>query len=93
MRSPNYRRFLLFVFLAVVLYITLVTSVFYFESKTPGATIKHFPEAIWYSIVTLTTVGYGDIAPLTAVGKLIASLAMLTGYSIIAVPTGIKIFS
>ena len=47
------------------------------------------PRGIYWTIVTITTVGYGDIAPSTALGQFIASLTMLTGYAIIAVPTGI----
>ena len=47
------------------------------------------PQSIYWAIVTVTTVGYGDVAPLTVVGKMIASLVMLSGFSIIAVPTGI----
>ncbi len=47
------------------------------------------PKGIYWTIVTITTVGYGDIAPVTPLGQFIASLTMLTGYAIIAVPTGI----
>ena len=47
------------------------------------------PRSIYWSIVTLTTVGYGDIAPQTALGQLLASLVMILGYGIIAIPTGI----
>ena len=47
------------------------------------------PQSIYWAIVTLTTVGYGDVTPATVLGKFIASLAMMTGYAIIAVPTGI----
>lgn len=47
------------------------------------------PESIYWAIVTITTVGYGDIAPTTPTGKFIASVIMLIGYAIIAVPTGI----
>ena len=47
------------------------------------------PTSIYWAIVTLTTVGYGDISPKTALGKLLASVVMILGYSIIAVPTGI----
>ncbi len=47
------------------------------------------PQSIYWAIVTVTTVGYGDVAPVTVVGKMIASLVMLSGFSIIAVPTGI----
>ena len=47
------------------------------------------PRSVYWAIVTLTTVGYGDIAPITALGQFIASLIMILGYGIIAVPTGI----
>ncbi len=47
------------------------------------------PASIYWAIVTTTTVGYGDIAPTTALGKVLASIMMITGYVIIAVPTGL----
>lgn len=47
------------------------------------------PTSIYWAIVTVTTVGYGDIAPATALGKMLASLMMILGYAIIAVPTGL----
>jgi voltage-gated potassium channel len=47
------------------------------------------PTSIYWTIVTLTTVGYGDISPATPLGQFIASLVMILGYGIIAVPTGI----
>ena len=57
------------------------------ESDENGFT--SIPESIYWAIVTITTVGYGDMTPATPAGKFIASLIMLIGYSIIAVPTGI----
>lgn len=47
------------------------------------------PQSIYWAIVTITTVGYGDIAPQTVLGKMLASFIMILGYAIIAVPTGI----
>lgn len=47
------------------------------------------PQGIYWSIVTLTTVGYGDISPVTPIEKFIASVLMITGYGIIAIPTGL----
>jgi voltage-gated potassium channel len=47
------------------------------------------PIAIYWAVVTVTTVGYGDIAPVTATGKMLASVMMILGYAIIAVPTGL----
>ena len=47
------------------------------------------PRSVYWAIVTLTTVGYGDIAPATALGQLISSIIMIIGYGVIAIPTGI----
>lgn len=77
------------VFFEVVLLLVLFlgTIMYMVEGEESGFT--SIPQSIYWAIVTVTTVGYGDIAPVTIVGKFIASVAMLTGYSIIAVPTGI----
>jgi len=76
--------FILFVLTAV----TILGSVIYLaEGQTNGFT--SIPQSIYWAIVTITTVGYGDIAPVTPLGKMIASFIMLLGYGIIAVPTGI----
>lgn len=55
----------------------------------PVAGFTNIPISMYWAIVTLTTVGYGDIAPITNLGRLLASLLMVMGYAIIAVPTGI----
>jgi voltage-gated potassium channel len=57
------------------------------EGKESGFT--SIPASIYWTIVTLTTVGYGDISPITPLGQFIASFVMILGYGIIAVPTGI----
>jgi voltage-gated potassium channel len=77
------------IFMLVVLAIVVILgSIMYLvEGVENGFT--NIPESIYWAIVTITTVGYGDIAPATPVGKFIASLIMLIGYGIIAVPTGI----
>jgi voltage-gated potassium channel len=77
------------IFFEIVLLLVLFmgTLMYMVEGEENGFT--SIPQSIYWAIVTITTVGYGDIAPGTVVGKFIASLAMLTGYSIIAVPTGI----
>jgi voltage-gated potassium channel len=57
------------------------------EGEKSGFT--SIPTSIYWAIVTLTTVGYGDIAPQTTLGQILASFIMIVGYGIIAVPTGI----
>jgi voltage-gated potassium channel len=77
------------VFIYFVLIITIIIgSVMYVvEGKQSGFT--SIPASIYWTIVTLTTVGYGDISPVTPLGQFIASFVMILGYGIIAVPTGI----
>ena len=77
------------VFFGVVLTLVLILGslLYLIEGEENGFT--SIPQSIYWAIVTITTVGYGDIAPATVLGKILASIAMLTGYSIIAVPTGI----
>lgn len=76
-------------FFGVVLTLVLILGslLYLIEGEKNGFT--SIPQSVYWAIVTITTVGYGDIAPATVLGKLLASIAMLTGYSIIAVPTGI----
>ena len=57
--------------------------------EEPESGFTSIPQSIYWAIVTLTTVGYGDISPRTGLGQLLAALIMVTGYSILAVPTGI----
>ena len=77
------------VFLTSVLSLVVIMgSIMYLvESEESGFT--SIPRSIYWAIVTITTVGYGDIHPRTDLGQVIASVAMITGYAIIAVPTGI----
>lgn len=77
--------FMMFVFMAAVILGTIVYTVE--NGRNPMFT--SIPRAIYWAIVTITTVGYGDIAPITATGQIIATISMLLGYSVIAVPTGI----
>lgn len=77
------------VFLAVVLTLVTVIGALMYVIEGPRYGFTSIPTSIYWAIVTLTTVGYGDIAPKTPWGKGLASLAMILGYGIIAVPTGI----
>ncbi len=73
---------------AVITLVIIVGSVMYLV-EGPENGFTSIPRSIYWTIVTITTVGYGDIAPRTLVGQALASLLMITGYAIIAVPTGI----
>lgn len=77
------------VFLGAVMAVVLIVGalVYLIEGEDSGFT--SIPQGIYWAIVTMTTVGYGDIAPQTVPGKVLASLIMILGYGIIAVPTGI----
>lgn len=77
------------VFLQTVLVIVLIVGSLMYLIETPEAGFTSIPQSIYWAIVTMTTVGYGDIAPQTVLGKILASLVMILGYGIIAVPTGI----
>ena len=57
------------------------------EGQSNG--FENIPKSIYWAVVTLTTVGYGDVVPVTSLGKFLASIIMILGYGIIAVPTGI----
>jgi voltage-gated potassium channel len=80
-------KILLFLGLVLVLVTLLGTMVYVVEHGDNGFT--SIPQSIYWAIVTVTTVGYGDIVPVTVLGQTIASVIMLIGYAIIAVPTGI----
>ena len=79
------------VFLFGVLTIVSIegTLIYLIEGGEPDTGFTSIPQAMYWGIVTITTVGYGDIAPVTVAGKILASIMMLTGFAIIAVPTGI----
>jgi voltage-gated potassium channel len=75
-------------FLFVSITVTIMGSIMYIV-EGPETGFTSIPRSIYWAIVTLTTVGYGDIAPQTVIGQTIASFVMLLGYAVIAVPTGI----
>ncbi|WP_109298995.1 ion transporter [Aquimarina sp. AU474] len=80
-------KILVFLFAVVVLCIIMGTVMYIIEGEESG--FKSIPISVYWCIVTLTTVGYGDIAPVTPLGQFLAAIIMIMGYGIIAVPTGI----
>lgn len=82
-------KILVFVFGVMTLVCVEGTVMYLLEGHSEGTGFTSIPQSIYWGIVTITTVGYGDIAPVTVLGKIMASIIMLTGFAIIAVPTGI----
>jgi voltage-gated potassium channel len=89
LRSMYAARRKVLVFFTVVLVICVIFGSLMFLVEGPDNGFTSIPRSIYWTIVTITTVGYGDITPQTVFGQIIATMAMLTGYSIIAIPTGI----
>lgn len=83
----SYRKIMLFMLFIILTVIIIGSFMYIVESKTPG--FESIPNSIYWAVVTITTVGYGDVSPATPLGKFLSILVMLCGYSIIAVPTGI----
>ena len=81
------RKISIFILFVITMVVILGSVIYLVEGRTNGFT--SIPQSVYWAIVTITTVGYGDIAPVTPLGKFIASFIMLLGYGILAVPTGI----
>ena len=81
------RKIIVFLFALVTLIIIFGSIMYLIEGEING--FSSIPRSIYWAIVTITTVGYGDITPQTELGQALASLAMIVGYATIAIPTGI----
>ena len=77
------------VFLGAVVIMVLIVGSLMYLIEGPVTGFTSIPQSVYWAVVTMTTVGYGDLAPQTVLGKFLASLVMILGYGIIAVPTGI----
>lgn len=81
------RKIYIFLLFLIIFSVIVGSMMFMVEGGRPG--FETIPHSIYWAVVTVTTVGYGDVSPVTSMGKFFAVLLMLAGYSIIAVPTGI----
>jgi voltage-gated potassium channel len=88
-RALKASRFKILVFLSAVLMLTVVVGTLMYVVEGGEHGFTSIPKSVYWAIVTVTTVGYGDISPVTIIGQTLASLLMILGYAIIAVPTGI----
>lgn len=82
-------RYKIIVFLEAVLIIVVIVGTLMYLIEGEASGFNSIPVSVYWAIVTLTTVGFGDITPVTPLGRIVASLLMLLGYGVIAVPTGI----
>lgn len=83
------RKIGVFALFVIIMVISLGTVMYMVEGQEPDTQFTSIPKSIYWAIVTLTTVGYGDVTPVTSLGQFVSSIVMLLGYTIIAVPTGI----
>ena len=79
----------IFIFLSVVIMIVLIVGTLMYLIEGPASGFTSIPKSVYWAISTITTVGYGDIVPRTEIGRTLASIMMLIGWGILAVPTGI----
>lgn len=89
LRALKASRTKIFIFVFFVLIISVLLGTIMYLVEGPEHGFNSIPHSVYWTIVTLTTVGYGDISPETGLGQIIATIIMIVGYGIIAVPTGI----
>lgn len=89
MNALRASRFKISVFFSTVSTIVTILGTLMYVAEGGAEGFTSIPQSIYYAIVTVTTVGYGDVVPQTPIGKLLSSIAMIIGFAIIAVPTGI----
>ena len=87
--KSSMHKIVVFFLFAVVMVVSLGTIMYIVEHGRNGENFNSIPESIYWATVTMTTVGYGDITPVTTLGRFFAGVVMLTGYTVLAVPTGI----
>ncbi len=89
LRALKASRTKIFVFVFFVLILSVLLGTIMYLVEGPAHGFNSIPHSVYWTIVTLTTVGYGDISPETGLGQFIATIIMIVGYGVIAVPTGI----
>ncbi|MDC1142210.1 ion transporter [Planctomycetota bacterium] len=87
--AASYPKIIVFLMTVAILVVIFGTTMYLIESGHPQSGFTSIPVSVYWAVVTVTTVGYGDIAPVTALGKGIAACMMVMGYALIVVPTGV----
>ena len=86
--AASRRKILVFIFVVLTL-VTVVGSLMYLIETDANPAFDSIPQSVYWAIVTVSTVGFGDVTPVTPLGKALSSVLIVMGYGIIAVPTGI----
>lgn len=81
--------FLCFLFLAAIVFFLAASGIYYFENDAQPDVFSSIPAAMWWAVATLTTVGYGDIYPVTLGGKLFTAVILMIGLGLVAIPAGL----
>lgn len=87
--KESFHKIVIFLVFSVVLVVSIGTIMYMVENGENGQNFSTIPNSIYWATVTMTTVGYGDIAPVTSLGRFLAAIVMLIGYTVLAVPTSI----
>jgi len=87
--TENARAFVAALTLLVIVMLIAATGMYYFERDAQPEAFASIPAAMWWALATLTTVGYGDVTPVTAGGKVFGAMVTVVGVGMVALPTGI----
>lgn len=87
--KSSFRKITVFFVFVLLMVICIGTVMYMVEGGIEGSSFNDIPSSIYWAIVTTTTVGYGDITPMTPLGRFLSAFVMLLGYTVLAVPTGI----
>ena len=87
--SSAKEQILLFIFITIILIYFASVGIYYFENEAQPEKFSSIFDSLWWAIITLTTVGYGDVYPITVGGKVFTFIILMIGLGIVAVPTGI----
>jgi len=87
--STAREQILLFIFITIILIYFAAVGIYYFENEVQPDKFSSIFDSLWWAIITLTTVGYGDVFPITVGGKVFTFIILMLGLGIVAVPTGI----
>ena len=84
-------RYVTVLIIALIIYVILLFVMVYFEKNAPGANIKNMGDAVWYSLTTFTTVGYGDLAPVTVPGRVIGVIFLVVSLGLLGFFVGFMV--